>query len=310
LAISEQDDRFHFDRMSNRWWETETVWFSFCHPQRKLGGWLYTMVRPNIGTVAGGTWIWDEHAHLPWEVPYYTNYTSLRLPADADARDIAFPNGVTVKAIEALRKYELKVEDEGKLSLNLIFEAIMAPQPLAGPASVYGAAGHFDQYGRMKGSIILHGEEIAIDCLAIRDRSWGPRAEHRPPRSAYVTGISSCHSGFLAVTSRTEEHEIAHGFLLSAGVVSPLKGHRTVKRCPRNGWVTDIVIEGRDEMGRNLEARGRRLSGIIINRHTFIDSNGLIEWTINGEPGHGEDQDMWPVHSWSAFRRAARMEAG
>jgi hypothetical protein len=45
---------------------------------------------------------------------------------------------------------------------------------------------------------------------------------------------------------------------------------------------------------------------IIINRHSFIDSNGLIAWTINGKPGHGEDQDMWPVHRWSAFRRAAR----
>ncbi|MFD2579802.1 hypothetical protein ACFSTD_17085 [Novosphingobium colocasiae] len=49
-----------------------------------------------------------------------------------------------------------------------------------------------------------------------------------------------------------------------------------------------------------------RRSGIIINRHSFIDSNGLIEWTINGHVGHGEDQDMWPVHDWSAFRRGAR----
>ena len=52
------DDGFHFDVMSDRWWETETSWFSFHHPERRLGGWLYTMVRPNIGTVAGGAWAW------------------------------------------------------------------------------------------------------------------------------------------------------------------------------------------------------------------------------------------------------------
>ena len=49
-----KDDSFHFDQMGDRWWQTETAWFAFCHPERKLGGWLYTMARPNIGTVAGG----------------------------------------------------------------------------------------------------------------------------------------------------------------------------------------------------------------------------------------------------------------
>ena len=33
-----RDDGFHFDRMSERWWETETAWFSFSVPERRLGG--------------------------------------------------------------------------------------------------------------------------------------------------------------------------------------------------------------------------------------------------------------------------------
>lgn len=75
------DDRFHFDALGDDWWGTETSWFSFHHPERKLGGWFYSMFRPNIGTVAGGTWIWDDSAHLPWEVPYSANYSALELPA-------------------------------------------------------------------------------------------------------------------------------------------------------------------------------------------------------------------------------------
>ena len=55
---------------------------------------------------------------------------------------------------------------------------------------------------------------------------------------------------------------------------------------------------------------GRRLSGIIINRHSFIDSNGLLAWTINGHVGHGEDQDMWPTADWSALRRGQRAGRG
>jgi hypothetical protein len=307
MPITEADDLFHFQNMSDRWWETETFWFSFSHPERKLGGWLYTMVRPNIGTVAGGTWIWDAAAYLPWEVPYSTNYTALRLPPDADPRAARFPNGVNIEVLEPLRRYRLGVEDGARLFLDLTFEAIMPPEPLAKDTSVYGPAGHFDQFGWVQGAVVLHGETIDVDCIAIRDRSWGPRAEHRPPRSAYVTGATPGRTAFLAVTGRHDERDIVHGFLLREGRVAKIKGQREVRRCPTHGWVTHVVIEARDGLGRALRAEGQRLSGMIINRHTFIDSNSLIEWRIDDEIGHGEDQDMWPVHDWSAARRAARV---
>ena len=116
---------------------------------------------------------------------------------------------------------------------------------------------------------------------------------------------------FLAVTKWNDDTDpVAYGFMIRDGKIGDLvSGRRIVERCPERGWVTNITIEARDEFGRELHAQGRRLSGIIINRHSFIDCNGLIEWTINGKTGHGEDQDMWPVHRWSAFRRGARTGA-
>lgn len=309
--FTEADDRFHFDRLSDRWWETETCWFSFAVPERRLGGWLYTMVRPNIGTVAGGCWVWDDTAHLPWEALYSTNYTALRLPENADLTDIALPTGVTIKRIEPLKRYRLGYRDEGRIDLDLEYEAVMEPRALRRPGSVFKQASHFDQFGRLTGTMVLHGERIAVDCLAMRDRSWGPRAEHRPSRNAYVTGIASPREAFLAVTRWEEGTErVAYGFMIRDGEIADLVGGtRTVERCPKNGWVTSIAIEARDERGRMLEARGERVSGIIINRHSFIDSNGLLRWTINGHAGWGEDQDMWPVHDWSAMMRARRGKA-
>ncbi len=306
--FTEADDHFHFARLSTRWWETETAWFSFCHPQRRLGGWFYTMVRPNIGTVAGGAWIWDDTAHLPWEVPYSTNYTAQRLPDNADLTDILLPTGVAIKRLEPLKRYQLRYHDQGRLEADLCFDAVMEPRALRRAGSVFKQASHFDQFGRITGEIILHGETIAIDCLSMRDRSWGPRAEHRPTKNAYVTGMASPRDGFLAVT-RWEGgvEQIAYGFMIRDGEIADLvTGTRHVERCPRNGWVTSMTIQAKDERGRSLHATGERLSGIIINRHSFIDSNGLMRWTINGHPGHGEDQDMWPVHDWSAMRRAVR----
>ena len=302
------DDGFHFKQMGDRWWMTETSWFSFCNPQRKLGGWLYTMARPNIGTVAGGAWIWDDTAHLPWESLYSANYTALRLPRDQDLSDIKLPTGVSIRATTPGMGYELGFEDGERCRIALRFKGVMKPRPLRKGGSPFGEANHFDQIGRVTGDVVVNGERIAIDCLAVRDRSWGPRPEHRPKKSAYVTGVASESDAFLCVTKwHGEVEEIAYGFMIRDGETGDLvSGTRVVERDPAQGWVTRITIEGEDEHGRALHAVGERISGIIINRHSFIDSNGLIAWTINGHAGHGEDQDMWPVHDWADFRRAAR----
>ena len=313
-AITPQDDNFHFADMGDKWWMTETAWFSFCKPEIGLGGWVYNMFRPNIGTVSGGCWIWEPSAHQPWEVPYYSNTTVMPLEEGTDLRDARLRNGTRIKVLEPLQKYQIGFtdpmgfEDKGLIDLDLVFDAVMPPRPMAKNDGSFQKLTHFDQFGRVTGKLVLHGEAIDIDCYAIRDRSWGPRPEHRPGQSAYVSGISDPGRCFLAVTRWNDPaYPITNGFFTLDGETATIvSGRRSVTR-DDEGLVQTIVLEGRDERGRDLHAVGRRLSGIIINRHSFIDSNGLIEWEINGVKGHGEDQDMWPVHNWSRLRGKGRM---
>jgi hypothetical protein len=307
-----KDDDFHFDAMSDRWWETETCWFSFHNIERRLGGWLYVMARPNIGTVAGGAWVWDATAALPWEVLYSTNYTALRLPKDARLTDAALPTGVKVKALEPLTSYALGYEDAGRLSVDLRFDAVMPPHALTSVGSGFGHLHHFDQIGRVHGRIVVNGEQIAIDCLSMRDRSWGPRPEHRPRPSAYVTGVASTGHGFLAVTNPAQGDVASHGFLLRDGIVENLaEGRRIVERDPVSGLAARITVVGVDQRGRTFRAIGEPLSRIVINRHSFIDNNTLIAWTMdNGDAAWGEDQDCCPVHRWADHMRRVRAGAG
>ena len=308
VAFTPRDDGFHRDALSDRWWETETAWFSFCVPERRLGGWLYTMVRPNIGTVAGGAWVWDDTATLPWEVPYSANYTALQLPPDGDLRDITLPTGVSIRVLEPTTSYALGYHDADRLEVALRFEGVMPPHPLTAVGSTFGSAHHYDQFGRVTGEVVLHGERIAVDCLAMRDRTWGPRPEHRPRQAAYVTGALSDGHGFLAVTNtRPDGDPIAYGFLRRDGVTANLAGgERRVERDPAHGWVTRVTIEATDEQDRRLLAVGEPLSRMVIDRHTFIDINSLLRWQVGDEVGWGEDQDMWPVHAFAAERRARR----
>ncbi len=305
--ITASDDSFHFAQMGDRWWMTETAWFSFCIPERKMGGWFYTMVRPNIGTVSGGVWVWDDNATLPWEAPYSSNLTVMPLQDGADLNKVTLRNGVSIETLEPLTAYRIGYEDGDIIKADMCFEAVMPPRPLRKPGSAFGDLTHFDQFGRMTGTLTLHGEEIAVDCLAMRDRSWGPRPEHRPRKSAYVSGIASAEDCFLFVSKANDlSDQLAYGFMIRDGDIGDLvEGTRRVERDPQTGFATRIVIEGVDEHGRTLHATGERLSGITLIRHSFIDHNGLIAWTINGKIGHGEDQDMWPVHDWSRYRREA-----
>jgi len=280
------DDSFHFEALGDDWWGTETSWFSFHHPERKLGGWFYSMFRPNIGTVAGGAWIWDDTAHLPWEVPYSANYSALELPAGTNLADCKLPTGVSIKALEAGQRYALGFDDGERLQADLLFTGVMSPEPLTGTNSTFGKATHFDQFGRVTGTLVLHGEEIEIDCIGMRDRSWGRRPENRPRQAAYVTGAAANEDGFLAVSNTTTEGDpISFGFLRQAGeTISLSGGEREVIRDPQHGWVNEIKITARASNGAELVAVGKPVS----------------------RKAWGEDQDMWPVHRWARKRRELR----
>ena len=307
-GFTARDDGFHFAEMGDDWWATETAWFSFHHPDRRLGGWFYTMARPNIGTIAGGAWIWDDSAHLPWEVLYSANYSALPIPSRQDLTDITLPTGVSIKVLEPCMSYALGYEDGERLRADLRFDGVMAPEPLTATGSTFGSAQHFDQFGRVRGHINLHGERIEIDCLAMRDRTWGRRPENRPRQAAYITGMAAPDSGFLAVTNvRPEGDEVAYGFLRRDGRNTGLTGGtRIATRDPESGMTTRIELRLRDREGRELEAVGEPVSRIVTNRHTFIDINSLVRWDLGGEIAWGEEQDMWPVHRFARWRREQR----
>jgi hypothetical protein len=300
-VLTPEDDNFH-PAASDQWFWHETCFFYFYVPERKIGCWLYNYIRPNIGISGGGCWIWDDRSHFHMEVPYYNNCSALQLPEVRDLRDFRFPSGVGVRMTEPLKTYRLTYADRDWVELDVVWDAIQAPWVRAEGAPP--KASHWEQFGHVTGHLTLHGERMQVDCLAMRDRTWGTRIEKWKTGggTAYASAAHSADLNFLA-----QGGEQLHGFFTQDGERRTIaSGTRRVQRDPDHGFITRIDLEAVDTAGRRLEA-----AGVPVN-HMAMPLPGVhgvvwtstVAWTINGRECWGEDQEPWPLAAWSRLRRS------
>jgi hypothetical protein len=293
----------------NRDW-TETMWWSFNVPSRLLAGWLYVQIRPNLGTASGGAFVYDPSAWLPWELPYYAYTHFQAVPDPLDLRDVCFSNGVSVRCLEPSMRYRLgyRFRDQQDFVADLLFEGIVAPVPHREEAPPFTGSTHFDQPGRVTGTLVLHGERIEVDCISVRDRSWGRRPEliGRRTRLSYAFGSTSPNDAFLAFClPAPDDPDVEHltaGYLLRDGKLRQLaSATRHSTRDRQTGGVVSVSIEGADTDGRVLVAEGDARARMFLAGHS-VTINTLLEWTfadLGGEKGWGEDQEVWSMAAFA-----------
>jgi hypothetical protein len=220
-------------------------------------------------------------------------------------RDFEWPTGVRVTMIEPLRQYRIRYEDPGALELDVVFEAVMAPNPHPIGVAPFFKGTHFDQPGHVTGEMLLRGERVAIDCYATRDRSWGPRPMGRPKKKhqkgtealtriggiGYSFGTASATDAWLVYSVPGRDADpVSCGFLLRDGQYGHITaGERHLKVDPQTGWPTSMEIEATDDCGRHLLVRGEAAS-----RHWRGNGGDtLFHWSWDLVEGWGEDQSYF-----------------
>lgn len=298
--LTPEDDDFHQPN-DHPWWH-ETCFFYFSVPERKVGCWLYNYIRPNIGVAGGGCWVWDDKTFFHMEAPYYACYSALPLPAERDLRDFRFPSGVGVKVLEPLTTYHLTHVDRDWISVDVVWDAIQQPWVRAeGDPPV---PSHWEQFGHVTGELVVHGDRMAVDCLAMRDRTWSPRSERWKDGGggSYASAAVSADLNFLASGSTH-----IRGFLTVDGERRALRETtRRAERHPDHGYVTRIEIDGVDTANRELHAVGIPVSRLAMPLPGLaaVVWTSTVHWSINGVDCWGEDQDPWPLPQWSMLRRS------
>jgi hypothetical protein len=308
-GFTAEDDGFHPG--TDPWW-TETSWFSFNVPERRMGCWLYGWARPNLGNSGGGVFVWDHTATAPWELPYYRYLYTQPLPQERDLRAFTFPESYRVEMVEPLKRYRLSYRDREHIRIDAEFTASCDPHPFMHGEPPFHSSGHFDQPGHIVGEMVLRGERIAIDSYSVRDRSWGPRWDHKGNRIGYPFGVAR-DTAFCCFAVPDQEpaletsERINHGFFFADGRRVQLKeGVRHVTRDPLENWITAMRIEAVDVEGRELLAEGTAESRMFLNVPRGVTVNSSLRWSINGTTGYGEDQDVWRYDQWLAAKRVLK----
>lgn len=290
--ITAADDAFHPPASADIWW-TETAWFAFAVPERGICGALYPLFRPNLGVCSAAVHLWDESADAPGEVLYGRTFWHLPMPSSLERMSLAC--GLAYECVEPLRRYRLRYEDGADLALDLHFEALFEPHAVGGG----GERGHFDQPGRVRGSLRLRGEEIAVDCLEMRDRSWGPRPDTVGLRAGYAYATASERDAFHVMSIFTGEcDQVVGGYLLRDGRLADIaSGTRQVVERDR-GRPQRVQISAVDTLGRELQAEGRCASRLAFQASPGLFAwMSLTHWRFAEYEAWGEDQDVWPANA-------------
>jgi hypothetical protein len=259
---------------------------------------------------SAAVYLWDDTADRPETCRYAKHFWHLPMPG-TPLTALALANGIRYRCVKPQWAWELAYDDPDggdEVHLELSFTGVVPPNPLG--------SSHLDQAGRYEGTIVLHGESIAVDAYGFRDRSWGPRDQFGP--YLHHSGAASGGYSYATASDRNAFHLISmdfgsgcvgiHGFVVRDGqYAKAVSGSRAVLDRDAHGHPKRVAIEVVDDAGRTLQAEGRTVNAfaVFLNPNLFT-INCLTQWTFDGVTAWGEDHDN---HSAPAGRKLMRAYA-
>ena len=260
---------------TEHWSESETYYFNFFIPSRKLDGLVYLKIRPNLRTCHSGVFTFSGVKRHHLQAEHFNFQQFLPFP-EVSGNTLHVPEiDLTVTIVEPLTRHRIDYSDpRSGTELHFVTEAISPP-------AMRGNNAHFDQVMQTNGTLLLLGEELEIDCVQVRDRSWGePRPESplRHPPTAWCTGASA--DGTVAFTFSGADDPARDAGLETYGIPARdlfkdgwFWSHGSLKKIVRMSKLTQRHSSGlrpetidcrfTDETGAEHHVRGSVESGLL-----------------------------------------------
>ena len=304
--IKPEDAEFHAPPGEDfRWCETNPLLFNI--PEERISGVLYVVTRPVLGVCMSDVTIQDRFS-LSWEDALYVD-NQQHLPCPASLLDYTLPNGLSVRAVDPLKRYEFCYEGIDDTLIELEFNALMDPydmndptmDPLAGARVAHGWSkafgGHFEITGRVTGTAVLRGRRLAVDCIDTLDRSWGPRQERDNANVVWLHGSFGEALTVHALLAFDPVRGNAFGPLISGYVLDDgqVYGLQTCTgRSEHQGlYPMSTWMRATDTRGKVFD-----LTAAAINCSPWapypsvVYTQALMRWNCKGRIGYGVQQDV------------------
>ncbi len=295
---------------------TETYYFGFHIAEAAIHGTVYIWFHPNLNVVTAGTLISQGIRPCSLAADYFNMHAYLRLDehVDAETGAMQFPGGLKLTPIEAMQEWRLQLDDAAAdTRFDLRFTG-------SAPAVVRADQKHFDQTMHVLGTLRLRGQDYAVDCFEIRDRSWqNARPEDRMPVPPYDWICLTRGDAFAMNLSLFDDLQLlgdAGGalhlppkLLQDGWVYRDGALRRIVEVAKRTERSADILLPTRhqiravDEDGKAYDIHGETVGSCNWNGWpNMLWHQCLTRWTCNGETAWGEVQEV----QWHDFVRLHR----
>ena len=300
--IPEDDSFFHHQRSDDPWWNEAAI-FGFMIPERKINGFFYMWHRPNMKLTSAGVGVWDDKGEERHNCLHYDWYNFNPMVEGSDMFDYELANGMTMKLLKPLYGYQLQYSSK-PCAIDLVWEGVFAPHTLAYTrhrgVEQFGSY-HYEQIGRVTGTVRLGDEVLAVDCHHFRDRSWGVRPRRRNHAGGGLDiGYASEKTAFCMTMMRPQPAAPlvpmipdvpGYGQMIKDGrQTTVVVAERRVTERRSDGAPLVIEIDLADAEGREMSAIGRTHNVLKYDDLWYVHWC-LTRWTINGEEAWGESQD-------------------
>lgn len=313
--ISERDAHFHHDTSSPFDW-CETNWFPFCIPEANILGGCYVLTRPVLGTCMSDITIFDRISNT-WEGQKYVDNRQ-HLPVFESFSEYSLPNGLSVKMLEPLKRYQVDYEGRGDTSIHLLYRALMRPWDMNDPETCPSAkrrkktwdwdlAGHYELTCHVTGEATILGQRHDVDCVMTCDRSWSRRSEdHHDPvlyfnahfgqdfavHALFIHSDETMRSFSNLYTGYVLDNGETYGIAEASGVLE-LDGP-----APRG-----MAIEFTDVRGKRYQMTGSAMNyGPWGPYPSNVWYTGLMRYNIGGRIGYGYHQNSVSMYDLTKKR--------
>ncbi len=113
---------------------------------------------------------------------------------------------------------------------------------------------------------------------------------------------------FLVFCQPTSDDEagdeaLTSGYLLRDGSLRRLvSATRRNERNAATGLISALTVDATDSDGRTVHITGEARSQMMLARGALCLTT-FLEFSLDGRTGYGEDQDVWSVARFAAYRR-------